>query len=323
LLQSYEEVRTQEAGTISSIVQVEPASLPEEPVRPRVVTNTALAGVVGLMLAVGVIFLLEALDTTVKNPDQIESVIGLSVLGMVPKYPVEEGSPISIRKPRHPSVEAFRVLRTNLKYTSVDKKIQKIMVTSADPDVGKTTLITNLAVVFSQSGSEVMMIDADLRRPKLHQCFGLENRTGLSRVFVRGLDQMDEMVIRHPDVPNLSVLTAGPLPPNPSELLGSEKMSEIINYYCDRLDYLIIDTPPIMAVTDAVILSRLVDGVLLVAKPGETQIGALKQTVDRLRQVNANLLGVVLNEITQNSHGYYYKGYQYYNYQKYYDEDKE
>jgi len=323
LLQSYEEVRTQEAGSISSIVQVEPATLPEEPVRPRVAINTALAGVVGLMLAVGLIFLFEVLDTTVKNPDQIESVMGLSVLGMVPSFPKEEGSPISIRLPRHPSVEALRVLRTNLKYASVDKKIQKIMVTSADPSVGKTTLATNLAVVFAQTESEVMLIDLDLRRPKVHLRFGLANRAGLSRVFVRGLEQMDELVIRHPHVPNLSILTAGPLLPNPAELLGSEKMDEIINYYSDRLDYLIIDTPPIMAVTDAVILSRLVDGVLLVAKPGETQTGALKQTVDRLRQVNANLLGVVLNEITQNSHGYYYKGYQYYNYQEYYDEDNE
>ena len=323
LLQSYEEVRTQEAGSISSIVQVEPATTPTRPVRPQVVNNTAMAVLVGAMLAVGLIFLIETLDNTVKNPDQIESVMGLSVLGMVPKHPVEEGAPIAIRQPRHPSVEAFRVLRTNLKYASVDKKIQKIMITSAEPDVGKTELAVNLAVVFAQSGSEVMLIDADMRRPKVHHRLGLNNRTGISRVFARGLDQMNELVIRSTNVPKLSILTTGPLPPNPSELLGSEKMSEIISYYCDRLDYLIIDTPPIMAVTDAVILSRLVDGVLLVAKPGETQTGALKQTVDRLRQVNANLLGVVLNEITQNGHGYYYKGYQYYNYQKYYDEGEE
>lgn len=323
LLQSYEEVRTQEAQTISSLVQVEPASLPEESVRPRVAINTALAGAVGLMLAVGVIFLIEMLDNTVKDPDQIESVTGLSVVGMVPKYPVVEGSPISISQPRQLAVEAYRVLRTNLKYASVDKKIQKIMITSAESGVGKTTLGINLAVVFAQSGSKVLLIDADLRRPKMHNGFGLKNRTGLSRVFVRGKDQMDDLVIKHPDVPNLSILTAGPLPPNPSELLGSEMMDKIINYYSDRLDFLIIDTPPILAVTDAMIISRKVDGVLLVAKPGETQIGALKQAVDRLRQVNANLLGVVLNEITENGHGYYYKGYQYYNYKEYYEEDQE
>ena len=320
LLQSYEEVRTKEAGSISSIVQVEPASPPVEPVRPRVVTNSALAGVVGIMLAVGLIFLFDALDNTVKNPDQIESVTGLSVIGMVPKYPVEEGSPITILKPRHPSVEAFRVLRTNLKYASVDKKIQKIMITSAEPGVGKTELATNLAVVFAQSGSEVMLIDADLRRPKVHHRFGMENRTGLSRVFIRGLDQKNEVVIRNSDVPKLSILTAGPLPPNPSELLGSEKMSEILDSYSDRVEYLFVDTPPVLAVTDAVIISQLVDGVILVVKPGETQISALKQAVERLRQVDANLLGVVLNKIPKNGRSYYYE---YYTYKDYYDEDEE
>ncbi|MFV1948571.1 MAG: polysaccharide biosynthesis tyrosine autokinase [Anaerolineales bacterium] len=320
LLQSYEEVRTKEAGSISSIVQVEPASPPEEPVRPRIVTNTALAGVVGAMLAAGFVFLFDALDNTVKNPDQIESVTGLSVIGMVPIYPVEQGSPIAILQPRHPSVEAFRVLRTNLKYTSVDKKILKIMVTSAEPEVGKTELATNLAVVFAQSGNEVMLIDADLRRPKVHHRFGLENRTGLSRVFRRGSDQMDEVVIRNTDLPKLSILTTGPLPPNPSELLGSEKMGDILNSYCNQLDYLIIDTPPILAVTDAIIISQLVDGVLLVVKPGETQIRALKQAVDRLRQVNANLLGVVLNKIPKNGRSYYYE---YYSYKNYFDRDEE
>lgn len=319
LLQSYEEVRTQEAQSISNLVQVEPAAAPRTPVRPRMTTNTALAGVVGAMLAVGAVFLIEALDNSVKNPDQVEAAFGLSVLGMIPKHPREEGVPIAVGHPRHPAVEAFRALRTNLKYASVDQEIRKIMITSADPGIGKTGLATNLAVVFAQSGSEVMLVDADLRRPKVHHRFGLENRSGFFRVFVRGLDQLTEVTQKHPEVPNLSILTSGPLPPNPSELLGSEKMGEILDYYQGRQDFLIVDYPPIMAVTDAVVMSRMVDGVLLVAKPGETKVGALEQSVNQLRQVNANLLGVVLNEIPQNGHRYYYKGYQYYTYQGYYD----
>jgi len=323
LLQSYEEVRTKEAQSMSSIVQVEPATTPGSPVRPRTLTNTALAGVVGVMVAVGGVFLIEALDNSIKSPGQVERLTKLPVLGLIPQYPAESDHLISIEHPRHPSVEAFRALRTNIKYTEVDDPVRKILVTSADPQVGKTDVASNLAVVFAQSGNSVILVDGDMRRPKIHQRFDVENRQGLSRLFVRGKENADKFYKGHENVPNLSIVTSGSIPPNPSELLGSEKMGQLLETFQEGHDYLILDAPPVMAVTDAVIMSKFVDGVLLVTKPGVSKAGAVEQSAEQLRRVKANLLGVVLNEIPRNGNRYYYQGYQYYTYEDYYSEEGE
>lgn len=322
LLTSYEEVRVAEAQATSNVVQVEPAQPPEEPVRPRVAVNTLLAGMVGFMLAVGGIFLVEALDNTLRTPDDVTRLLGLPVLGVIADHPVEDGHLVALDTPRSPVAEAFRSLRTNLQFASVDRPLVKLLVTSPGPGEGKSTVAANLAAVLAQSGKRVTLLDADMRRPRVHKLYGLPNRNGLSGLFVDTRSILDGVLQRTP-AENLSVVTTGDLPPNPSELLGSEKMNEIINQVMDVSDVLVIDSPPVMLVTDSAVLSQRVDGVLLVLRQGETNLDFARHSVEALRRVGANLLGVVLNGVPARSSRYGYYRYQGYDasYADYYGED--
>ncbi len=189
------------------------------------------------------------------------------------------------------------------------------MVTSIAPSEGKTTIAANLSVTLAQGGRNVICIDADLRKPKMHSVMQLPNRKGLTTLFMQPDIQLDGTV-QKTDTNNLYVMTAGNLPPNPSELLASDRMDFILDTMIDHADVLLIDTPPIMAVTDAVVLSQRVDGVLLVVKAGATKTAAAQQTVNQLRRLNANILGVVLNRVPTRGSHYYSNGY--YSYQEYY-----
>ena len=317
LLESYEEVRRAEAESVSNVVQVEPATIPDNPVRPRTLINTALAGVVGGMLAVGGIFLMDALDDTVRDPDHVEQALELPILGMLPQHEEEEKAVIAIEQPRHPTVEAFRTLRTNIRYSSVDHPVRKLLVTSADPGVGKTSTVTNLAAVLAQGGSKVLLVDADLRKPKIHHHLGQANHEGFSDIFVQENVDLNALIQNDVDRGSLSVLTSGSIPPNPAELLGSQKMAQFLEEMEKEYDYILLDSPPLMAVTDAAVLAQAADGVLVVVKPGTTQLGALLGAVEQLRRVGARILGLVMNEIPRRGSRYYYQGYQYYTYEEY------
>lgn len=315
LLQSYESIRLAEAETTSSVTQVEPATPAQSPIRPRVMMNVLLAAVVGALLAIGAIVAVEALDDTLKSPEDVTRSLGLPILGVVSHYRTEDGSPVAESQPRSPISEAFRTLRTNVMYAGVDKPINSVLVTSASPGEGKTTIVTNLAVVFAQSGRRVVVIDADLRRPALHRRLGLGNQYGLSQVFVQSSPVLNGSQ-QKTRVSNLTAVTSGSLPPNPSELLGSQKMGQILSNLRKNEEMVILDTPPALAVTDAAVLVPYVDGVLLVVKPGSTKTGAAKQAIENLRRVGANLLGVVLNDIELRKSRYsyyYYKKYHTYN----------
>jgi non-specific protein-tyrosine kinase len=325
LLLSYEQIRLSEAQTVSTVMQVEPATVPTKPISPQVLRNTALAAMVGFMLAVGVIFVIEAIDDTLKTPEEVKKALGLPVLGVITKHVAEDGKPICSISPRSPVSEAFRSLRTNVQYTAVDEPIHKLLITSTDPREGKTTIVTNLGVVFAQNGNNVTLIDADLRKPTLHRKIGVPNRSGLTSLFLRGQENL-ETVIQKTSVPNLSVITSGELPPNPSELLGSKKMEAILAQIRQSADMIILDTPPALAVTDAMVLVPYVDGVLLVVKPGFTKTSGARQVVEQFRRSNSKLIGVVLNELdlgkSRYSYKYYnYKGYK--NYRKYYSHEKD
>jgi len=322
LLTSYEEVRVAEAQATSNVVQVEPAQPPDEPVRPRVAVNTLLASMVGLMLAVGGVFLVEALDNTLRTPDDVARLLGLPVLGVIADHPVEDGRLVVLETPRSPVAEAFRSLRTNLQFASVDRPLVRLLVTSPGPGEGKSTVAANLAAVLAQSGKRVTLLDADMRRPRVHKLYGLPNRSGLSGLFVDPRLILDGVLQRTP-LENLSVITTGDLPPNPSELLGSEKMNEIITQVMEISDVLVIDSPPVMLVTDSAVLSQRVDGVLLVLRQGETNLEVARHSVEALRRVGANLLGVVLNGVPARSSRYGYYHYQGYSasYADYYGED--
>ena len=317
LLQSYESVRLAEANSTSNVVQAEPASPPARPIKPRVLTNTLLAAVVGLLLAVGIAFLVEAMDDTIRNPGDVTHQLGLPVLGAIAKYDYEDDNPITTTQPRAPVAEAFRSLRTNIQFASVDSPLRTLLVTSPSPEDGKSTVAVNLGVVLAQSGRKVIILDADLRRPKVHKIIRLANRRGLSDLFVQNQVYLDGSV-QKTDVQNYYALTSGNLPPNPSELLGSEKMVDIIHQLKDQAELVVIDTPPVLAVTDACVLAPRVDGVLIVIKPGVTKLAACKQAIEQLRHVGAKILGVVLNEIEIKRSRYYYYHYRGY-YYAYYD----
>jgi non-specific protein-tyrosine kinase len=203
---------------------------------------------------------------------------------------------ITVSEPRSPISEAYRTLRTNLDFAGLDQALETLVVTSAGVGEGKSTTLANLAVVSAQAGRKVILVDADLRRPTLHQTFGLDNDTGLTSVM------MDESALASPPlqetkVEGLSILTSGPLPPNPADLMGSRRMEEVIAALSEQADQILFDTPPVVAVTDAAVLATKVDGVLLVISAGKTRREYARTAVQRLEQINARLVGTVLTNM--------------------------
>lgn len=212
---------------------------------------------------------------------------------------------ITISEPRSPISEAYRTLRTNLDFASLDQALKTLVVTSAGVGEGKSTTLANLAVVSAQAGRKVMLVDADLRRPTLHQIFGLDNGVGLTTVM------MDETALASPplqgtSIEGLKVLTSGPLPPNPAELMGSRRMEDVIAALAEQADQVFFDTPPVVAVTDAAVLATKVDGVLLVISAGKTRREYASTAVQRLEQISARLVGTVLTNVEM---GAGFKGY--------------
>ncbi|WP_279381937.1 CpsD/CapB family tyrosine-protein kinase [Metabacillus bambusae] len=222
-------------------------------------------------------------------------------------FQLQNRSLISMTNPKSPIAEQFRTIRTNIQFSNVDEEIQTMIVTSSGPGEGKSTTTANLAVVFSQQGKRVLMIDADLRKPTVHYTFRTENHIGLSNVLTRQTTL--EEAVQTTAQENLWLLTSGPIPPNPSELLGSKGMQNLLEKAKDEYDLIIFDTPPVLAVTDAQVLSNLADGVVLVVSSGKTETDAAKKAKELLDSAKAKILGVVLNNKKQEeSHYYYYYG---------------
>lgn len=217
--------------------------------------------------------------------------------------------------PKSPTAESYRVLRTNIQFASVDKPVKVIAATSSTPGEGKTTTIANLAITFAQSGSKVLLIDADLRKPRVHKVFYISNTTGVTSVLAQRIDYTG--CVTQTTIDNLYVLPAGPIPPNPSELLSSNAMKNLLAELRGSFDVILIDAPPVGVVTDAAILSTISDGTILVVGSGSVEIEAAQRSKELLEKVNANILGVVLNKITKENYGNYYFSYYYYS------EDKE
>lgn len=212
---------------------------------------------------------------------------------------------ITFQNAKSPAAEAFKVLRTNLQFLGVDKPIKTILFTSAGPDEGKSLVLANLAVTLAQTGKKVLIIDCDLRLPVQHKIYNTPNLRGITNALAENLSP--QPYIQETQVTGVSLLTAGPIPPNPSELLGSERMTSVLTELKDEYDYILIDAPPVLAVTDAILLSAKADGVILVTLAGQTQINRSKEAKEQLVMVKARLLGVVLNGIERpRGEGYYY-----------------
>lgn len=330
VLQSFETLRLTEVQSVDSIVMAEPAQLPIVPVRPRTLINTLLAAIASALTALGIIFLFEYMDDGVKSPFELQNLLDAPLLGTIARIRVNgtndvapADSLITMTAPRHPISEAFRGVRTNLQFSSVDHELRAMMVTSPNPGDGKTTTAANLAAVVAQSGKSVILVDADLRKPRIHRLLDLSQSPGLTDLLFSddpfSINQLAEP-FRNTTMShlNLRVLPSGKQPPNPSELLGSERMKRLIQQLQQEADLVIFDAPPLRAVTDAQVLGSQLDGVLLVVDSGANR-SAVVQAAEALQQVNARLLGTVLNRLTRSSRSYNY--YYDYAYQYYYTSD--
>lgn len=288
---------------------VRPPTTPDSPVSPRPLRNILLGGVLGLLLGLAAALVRETLDKTVKTQDDVKAVTDTPILGSIAYDPDAAKRPLIVEvDPRSPRAEAFRVLRTNLQFVDAAAHPRTIVVTSSLAGEGKSTMAANLALTMAQAGSRVCLIEADLRRPKVLEYMGLEGGVGLTDALIGRTDVID--VIQPYGGTNLWVLGAGPIPPNPSELLGSTAMRSLLGHLSSRFDYVVIDAPPALPVTDAVVISKLVDGAIVVAGSGIVERDQLALTLESLESVNGHVLGIVLNRVPV-KHSQQYCGYAY------------
>ncbi len=290
------------------LTTTQPATPPTTPVSPRTTLNLALGLLVGLAAGAGGALLREQLNTTVKTPDDVETVTGSVPLGLVPFDATARTQPLVSGEQTDGRAEAFRTLRTNLQFADVDRPPRSIVVTSAMPDEGKTTSACNIALTLALTGSRVVLVEADLRKPRVCDYLGLDSGAGLTNVLA-GQHSLDDVLVPWKRR-TLTVLPAGPVPPNPSELLGSQHMGTLIQALAAQYDHVIIDTPPLLPVTDAAVLATVADGAVLIVRHGRSSRDDLELAVQALAAVNARLLGTVLNFIPQRRRGYGY-GYGY------------
>jgi capsular exopolysaccharide synthesis family protein len=303
-------------STENNVRTMDRAEVPPAPYTPDVANNLMIALITGLVLALGVAFGLDYLDDTIKTPEDITRKLRIPFLGLVPSVRGDR-QPILSGPVPHDFGEAYRALRTSLVFTSGGEKTRVIAVTSAQPLEGKTTTACNLAMVLAFGGSRVLLIDADLRRPGVHKALKMNNTVGLSHLLV-GQARVREAIQRTSD-PNFCVMTAGRTPPNPSELLSSERMRQLIGNLSEGpFDWVIIDTPPVLAVTDAVVVTPMVSGTVFVLGAEMTRRRLAERAVQMVLQTRPRMVGAVLNRVNFDRNKYYYSRYYGYQYKSYY-----
>jgi capsular exopolysaccharide synthesis family protein len=310
------QLQIDQAKESSNVVPIEPATTPTIPIRPRTMTNTLLAMVVGGMIAVGIIFLIEYLDDSIKSPEQILEDTGLTTLGAIASIKADALPQTLVTQlaPRDPISEAYRVVRTNLSFSAVDEGLHSILITSSSPGEGKSTTAANLAVVMAQTGKKTILVDSDLRRPVQHKIFETSNNFGLTTAVL----DSESPVLQHlqdTQIPHLRIMSSGPIPPNPAELLSSQRMGQVVQQLQEEADIVIFDTPPVLTVADASILGASVSGCLLVVDTGKTRRNTFIGATERLQRTGGNIFGAVLNKLNLDRRGYgyyyYYTAYEY------------
>lgn len=311
LLRSAEDFRMASARYANNLAISSMAETPRAPVRPKVLNNTLLAVAVGLVCSTGLALVMERLDDTIKTPEDVSENLALSTLGNIGRLRGRNPGDrlIAGHHPKSPLSEGYRTLRTNLQFSTVDKSLSSLLVTSPSPGEGKSVTAANLGVVMAQTGLSVVLVDSDLRRPTLHRVFELPNNVGLTTLLLRD-DFSLEGHLQATKQGNLRLLTSGPLPPNPSELLSSKRMKGLLQHLREMAEVVILDSPPVLAVTDAAVLARQVDGVLLVLDSGRTRRDMAVRAADDLRKIGGQIFGVALNKMGAGG-GYYYHYYYY------------
>lgn len=334
MFQRQKEIQITSYDRSNNVSIATPARVPRGPVGPKRMRNIVLALMLSLAAGIGLAFLLDYLDDTLKSIEDVDRYIHLPTLALIPAPRSErllakvKGSPASeaseitalalVEDARSPAAEAYRHLRTSLLLSSAGQPPKSVLVTSSQPSEGKTTTAVNIAMMLAQTGGDVLLVDCDLRRPRIHTHFSLPNARGVTNNLA-GETDLDSLLHTYDRLPNLKILTAGPVPPNPAELLGSDEMRKLIGQLSARFTHVIIDSPPAISFTDAAILSTLVDGVMLVVHGGKSSRSVVRRAKQILIDVGANIYGIVLNNVKLESAGYYYDGY----YAGYYASDEE
>lgn len=330
--EKYEEVRISEAGEIGNVRIIDAAIPVLSPIRPNKRLNAMLGLIVGLGLGLTLSFLLEYLDTSLRSIEEVETKLQTVVLGAVSTLEQksdrqaaddESGRLVTHNAPRSVVAEAYRTIRTNIGFAAVGSPLQTIVVTSSGPQEGKSTTASNLAITLAQSGKRTLVLDADLRRPVLHKVFGVDRGVGLTD-HLAGSASLEE-IVHETEIEGLSVISSGSLPPNPSELLGSEAMQRFLERISKDYDQIVIDTPPVLAVTDALVLIALVDGAIMIVEAGKTAEQVAVRTTRLIQNAAKRFLGVVLNNVDlARGYGYgRYGSYRYHYYQYHYNTDPE
>ncbi|MGH9522537.1 MAG: GumC family protein [Terriglobales bacterium] len=345
LLQKMKEASVSAGLRSGNIRILDAARVPFRPAKPNIPFNLMVAAFIGLSLGVTLAYVSDNLDNTIRDPDEVPAITGLQPLAVIPlsfaktrkvsdrksitadAEKGESAAMIAHNRPKSESAESYRALRTSILLSSFGAAPKVIVTTSGLPQEGKTTTSANTAIVLAQRGGRVLLVEADMRRPALSRLLNMKKHVGLSDLLA-GIITMEQAIVPSPTVPNLDLIVAGTPTPNPAELLGSPTMKACLAQWREKYDHIVIDTPPVLTVTDAVLLSTEADAVLLVIRAGQTAQPALRRTRDLLNLVNARVVGVVVNAFDLHSNGYryyntYYSGYgKYGRYNHYYQQDE-
>ncbi|MGR3174058.1 MAG: GumC family protein [Candidatus Scalindua sp.] len=326
LLKRLKETDITGALQTSNISVIDLATVPRYPIEPNKKLNIILGAIVGLFLGIGMVFFLEYLDNTIKSPEDVEEYLKIPLLGVLSHVKIQfggESAPselIAHEMPRSVFAEAVRSIRTSVMFSVIDTSRKLIMITSAIQGEGKTFVASNLATAIAQAGKNTLLVDADFRKPRINKVFSVEKNPGLCNHLIGEIEL--ESIIKSTQIPNLSIVTCGNIPPNPSEIMQSAVMKKFCNTVRKRFDMVIFDTPPAMTVTDAIVLSTIVDGVILTIKSGTTVKDTIKRCISQIHNDKGEMLGAIVNEVDISKGGYYYHYYAHY-YKYGYSSEKE